>query len=82
MSAYGGEERIVHGVDSIQDLASRTPGFEYSASADRAYIRGGGREGDDVATDPGVATYVDISTGVPRVFNWCAASNAILPLNE
>jgi len=59
VSAYGGEDRIVHGVDSIQDLASRTPGFEYSASADRAYIRGVGREGDNVATDPGVATYVD-----------------------
>ena len=59
VSPYGGEERIVHGIDSIQDLASRTPGFEYSVSADRAYIRGVGREGDNVATDPGVATYVD-----------------------
>ncbi len=59
VSAFSHNERDSLGIESIQDIASHTPGFEYSASLDRAFIRGIGRQSDDVAIDPGVATYSD-----------------------
>ena len=59
VSVFNHGERDTLGIESIQDLASHTPGFEYSASLDRAFIRGIGRQSDDVAIDPGVATYSD-----------------------
>jgi iron complex outermembrane receptor protein len=35
------------------------PGLRYSASLDRIFLRGIGRQTNNLATDPGVATYVD-----------------------
>ena len=59
VSAFSHGERDTLGIESIQDIAGHTPGFEYSASLDRAFIRGIGRQSGDVAVDPGVATYSD-----------------------
>jgi iron complex outermembrane receptor protein len=59
ISAYTSKRRDLIGVDSIQDLTNYTPGLAYSTSLDRAFIRGVGRQTNNLATEPGVATYAD-----------------------
>jgi iron complex outermembrane receptor protein len=59
VSAYTSVRRDVIGINTIQDLTNYTPGFSYSTSLDRAFIRGIGRETNNLSTDAGVATYVD-----------------------
>ena len=59
ISAYTSKERDLVGIDSITDLQNFTPGLRYSASLDRIFLRGVGRQTNNLATDPGVATYVD-----------------------
>lgn len=59
ISAYTAVRRDILGINSLQDLTNYTPGFSYSTSLDRAFIRGIGRETNNLATDAGVATYVD-----------------------
>ena len=59
ISAYTSSQRDLHGVDTLQDLAKFTPGLQYSASSDRTYIRGVGRQTNNLSTEPGVATYFD-----------------------
>jgi len=59
VSAYTSKERDIIGIESIQDLTNFTPGFAYSTSLDRAFIRGVGRQTNNLSTQPGVATYDD-----------------------
>lgn len=59
VSAYTSKERDRIGIDTIQDMTNYTPGLEYSTSLDRAFIRGVGRQTNNLSTEPGVATYAD-----------------------
>lgn len=59
VSAYTSKRRDLIGVDTIQDMTNYTPGLEYSTSLDRAFIRGVGRQTNNLSTEPGVATYAD-----------------------
>ncbi len=59
ISAYTSKQRDLIGIESIQDLTNYTPGLAYSTSLDRAFIRGVGRQTNNLATEPGVATYAD-----------------------
>ena len=59
ISAYTAKTRDLIGIDTIQDMTNFTPGLAYSTSLDRAFIRGVGRETNNLSTNPGVATYAD-----------------------
>jgi iron complex outermembrane recepter protein len=59
ISAYTSKTRDLIGIESIQDMTNFTPGLAYSTSLDRAFIRGVGRETNNLSTNPGVATYSD-----------------------
>ncbi len=59
ISVYTSKTRDLIGIETIQDMTNYTPGLTYSTSLDRAYIRGVGRETNNLATQPGVATYAD-----------------------
>jgi iron complex outermembrane recepter protein len=59
LSAFTSKERDLIGIETIQDITDFTPGLAYSTVLDRAFIRGVGRETNNLATQPGVATYND-----------------------
>jgi iron complex outermembrane recepter protein len=59
VSAYTSKERDLIGLNTITDLQNFVPGLRYSASLDRIFLRGVGRQTNNLATDPGVATYID-----------------------
>jgi iron complex outermembrane receptor protein len=59
ISAYTSKARDLIGINTIQDMTNFTPGLAYSTSLDRAFIRGVGRETNNLSTNPGVATYSD-----------------------
>src|SRR5271170_6143951 len=59
ISAYTSKTRDLIGIETIQDITNFTPGLAYSTSLDRAFIRGVGRETNNLSTNPGVATYSD-----------------------
>jgi iron complex outermembrane recepter protein len=59
ISAYASKQRDLRGIDTVQDLAKFTPGMVYSTSLDRTFIRGVGRQSNNLSTQPGVATYFD-----------------------
>jgi iron complex outermembrane receptor protein len=59
VSAFTSETRDLLGISTIQDLTNFTPGLSYSTSLDRASLRGIGRQTNNLASDPGVATYTD-----------------------
>ncbi|MEA3159535.1 MAG: iron complex outerrane recepter protein, partial [Gammaproteobacteria bacterium] len=59
ISAYTSKTRDLIGVETIQDITNFTPGLAYTTSLDRAFIRGVGRETNNLSTNPGVATYSD-----------------------
>jgi iron complex outermembrane receptor protein len=59
ISAYTSKTRDLLGIETIQDMTNFTPGLAYSTSLDRAFIRGVGRETNNLSTNPGVATYSD-----------------------
>src|ERR1700743_1533895 len=59
ISAYTSKTRDLLGINTIQDMTNFTPGLAYSTSLDRAFIRGVGRETNNLSTNPGVATYSD-----------------------
>ncbi|MBS0410276.1 MAG: TonB-dependent receptor [Proteobacteria bacterium] len=59
VSAYTAKQRDLVGIETIQDLTNFTPGLAYSTSLDRAFVRGVGRQTNNLSTDPGVATYSD-----------------------
>src|ERR1700727_2359312 len=57
ISAYTAKTRDLIGIETIQDMTNFTPGLAYSTSLDRAFIRGIGRDTNNLSTNPGVATY-------------------------
>jgi len=59
VTAFSAAQRDLLGIKSIQDLTDFTPGFSYTTFDNRPYMRGVGRQSDNLAIDPGVATYVD-----------------------
>jgi iron complex outermembrane recepter protein len=59
VTAYTSKMRDLIGIETIQDMTNFTPGLAYSTVLDRAFIRGVGRETNNLATQPGVATYSD-----------------------
>jgi iron complex outermembrane receptor protein len=59
ISAYTSKTRDLIGIETIQDMTNFTPGLAYSTALDRAFIRGIGRETNNLSTNPGVATYSD-----------------------
>src|SRR5882757_10586469 len=59
ISAYTSKTRDLIGIETIQDMTNFTPGLAYTTSLDRAFIRGVGRETNNLSTNPGVATYSD-----------------------
>src|SRR3979490_1886344 len=74
ISAYTSKTRDLVGIESIQDMTNSTPGLAYSTSLDRAYIRGVGRQTNNLATQPGGATYAD---GVYNASVVAAASDSM-----
>jgi outer membrane receptor protein involved in Fe transport len=59
VSAYSAEQRDLMGIKSVQDLTDYTPGLSYTTVDNRPYIRGIGRNTDNLAVETGVAVYVD-----------------------
>jgi iron complex outermembrane receptor protein len=59
VTAFTAEARDLLGIQSVQDLTDYTPGLSYSTFDNRPYIRGIGRQSDNLAIESGVATYVD-----------------------
>ncbi len=57
VSAFTAKQRDLLGIKTVQDLSDFTPGLSYYSVADRAYIRGVGRNTVNLATDSAVATY-------------------------
>jgi iron complex outermembrane recepter protein len=59
ISAFTSKERDLLGIETIQDMTNFTPGLAYNTYLDRAFIRGVGRETNNLGSQPGVATYSD-----------------------
>lgn len=57
ISAYGAEQRAIVGITSVQDLSDYTPGLSISTLTNRPYLRGVGRNTDNLATESAVAVY-------------------------
>ena len=59
ISAFSAEQRTLVGIQGFQDLTNFTPGFHYQAASDRPYLRGVGRNTDNLAVASAVAVYYD-----------------------
>ena len=59
ISAFSSQQRDLLGISSVQDLTDFTPGLSYSTFDNRPYVRGVGRQTDNLAVESGVAVYVD-----------------------
>jgi iron complex outermembrane receptor protein len=57
ITAFSAEQRSLIGIESIQDLTNFTPGLHYSSINNRPYIRGVGRNTDNLAVASAVAVY-------------------------
>jgi iron complex outermembrane receptor protein len=57
ISAFSAEQRNLVGIKSIQDISDFTPGLNYNSIANRPYLRGIGRNTDNLATASAVAIY-------------------------
>lgn len=59
VSSFSGKERTLVGINSLQDIANFSPGLSYVSTNNSAYLRGIGRNTTNLATESGVATYID-----------------------
>src|SRR5580698_7071707 len=59
ITAFTSKMRDLQGIASVQDLTDYTPGLSYTTFDNRPYIRGIGRNTDNLAVESGVAIYVD-----------------------
>jgi iron complex outermembrane receptor protein len=59
VTAFTAKERDLIGIESLQDLSDYTPGLQFNTLTNRPYIRGIGRDTDNLATESGVAIYQD-----------------------
>jgi iron complex outermembrane receptor protein len=57
ITAFSGQQRSLVGIATVQDLTDYTPGLSYTAVSNRPYIRGVGRNTDNLSTASAVATY-------------------------
>ncbi len=57
ITAFSSEQRALIGIESIQDLTDFTPGLHYSSINNRPYLRGVGRNTDNLAVASAVAVY-------------------------
>ncbi|HEY2481623.1 MAG TPA: TonB-dependent receptor [Caulobacteraceae bacterium] len=57
VTALSAKERALVGIQTLQDITDFTPGLSYTAIDDRPYIRGVGRNTDNLSTASAVATY-------------------------
>jgi iron complex outermembrane receptor protein len=57
ITAFSAKQRDILGIKTVQEISDFTPGLSYYAIADRAYIRGIGRNTVNLATAAGVAIY-------------------------
>jgi iron complex outermembrane recepter protein len=57
ITAFSAEQRTLVGIQSVQDLTNFTPGFSFNANTDRPYMRGIGRNTDNLAVASAVAVY-------------------------
>jgi len=59
ITAFTAKMRDLEGISSVQDLTDFTPGLSYTTFDNRPYIRGIGRNTDNLAVESGVAVYLD-----------------------
>jgi iron complex outermembrane recepter protein len=59
ISAFNSKTLDLQGIASVQDLTNYAPGLYYTTYDNRPYIRGIGRNTDNLAVESGVAVYVD-----------------------
>ncbi len=59
ITAFTAKTLDLQGINSVQDLTNYTPGLYYTTYDNRPYIRGIGRNTDNLAVESGVAVYVD-----------------------
>jgi iron complex outermembrane recepter protein len=59
ITAFTSKSLDQQGINSVQDLTNVTPGLYYTTYDNRPYIRGIGRNTDNLAVESGVAVYVD-----------------------
>ncbi|MGH7735133.1 MAG: TonB-dependent receptor plug domain-containing protein, partial [Gemmatimonadales bacterium] len=57
VTALSAQQRALRGISTLQDITDVTPGLSYTAIDDRPYIRGVGRNTDNLSTASAVATY-------------------------
>jgi len=57
VTAFSAKQREIIGIKTVQEISDFTPGLSYYAIADRAYIRGIGRNTTTLGTAAGVAIY-------------------------
>ncbi len=59
ITAFNSKTLDQQGIASVQDLTNYAPGLYYTTYDNRPYIRGIGRNTDNLAVESGVAVYVD-----------------------
>ena len=59
ITAFTSKTLDLQGITSVQDLTNYAPGLYYTTYDNRPYIRGIGRNTDNLAVESGVAVYVD-----------------------
>ena len=59
VTAFSAQQRSLLGIKTIDDLAQFTPGLSYFNGDDRTFIRGIGRQTDQLSISPSVAVYKD-----------------------
>jgi iron complex outermembrane receptor protein len=57
VTAFSAEQRSLIGIQTVQDLTNFTPGLHLNGIANRPYLRGVGRNTDNLAVASAVATY-------------------------
>ena len=57
VTAFSAQQRTLLGIKSIQDMSDFAPGLNYNSIANRPYLRGIGRNTDNLATASAVAIY-------------------------
>jgi iron complex outermembrane receptor protein len=57
ITAFSGKQRSLVGIQTVQDLTDYTPGLSFTSVSDRPYIRGVGRNTDNLSTASAVASY-------------------------
>ncbi|MFC3079185.1 TonB-dependent receptor [Phenylobacterium terrae] len=59
ITAFTAERRELIGIETVTDMTNFTPGLNYSVGTDRITLRGIGRLTNNLASEGGVANYVD-----------------------